>query len=565
MKKLIMGVVCYAVVTSGALAVYWGGDFRNESQSTVWLKVGSDAAQYKPKWTECGSVSSMSTINLGDWGSTSIGTCEFQVYSDSGYSTLLGTGSGAGTSSTPYPVVYTWTGGGGQTWTNNCADFCYTNTSVYPGQFFSANVSYAWGTNLPLTTGMWLPYFSHYCVTICDTNNYELQFRVWPTLDSENGTNWIVNPNQYTSNSTPSNANPSGTPGNGGVPVPPTSMSTNSQGVGYAIGQLERIVAKETKQDSQIAQGNYETNIMRAMWEQGWTNLALISNVWQSVQSNISYQSSIIGALNSNAFTANTNAWYAQQQRSNIIGALYAPFLQMSNYLATNGYEADTNLLSGEANYMSNKLAHEWGDIANGQQYALTNAPGTTEEDRSVWDFPIYTNAGVGNAPARTTIDLNPLHSEVVAGLFAWVKFGIKFYIQFVVFFYMFYELKKAMVDVLHVPGSLSTLSNWAGFLVWARSNTMFATLMLACIVFGSGALDTFLTQLGGWYASPFSATGIAAVAGGAAKYVRAGLEVVEAIFPISYIGLACGVVFGFDLLLAGHVVFVGRLVRALS
>lgn len=95
-----------------ALAGYYGGDYRNDSDSMVWLRIrGTNTI--RSDWTTIGSVTAHTTAGLGDWtGSGGEGGYigEFKTYGDSGYATLLDSGAAPLHiyEAPGYPVVYTY-------------------------------------------------------------------------------------------------------------------------------------------------------------------------------------------------------------------------------------------------------------------------------------------------------------------------------------------------------------------------------------------------------------------------------------------------------------------------
>lgn len=442
---------------------------------------------------------------------------------------------------------YYWSGSP-QSYTNYCYSMCYTNRDTAAGQAFSATAVFA-SSNMVIYDGFWLPMGGRACLSLCDTNPFTMSFRLEPTPYADY-TNWTATPNTYTSNSPP--AILPGTNSVGGVLPPvqsPEGLDTNHWVNLAALSGLTKVVAKESKQVA--------ANTLLAEIRDGRTNSdALLTQIRNGVWTNAAYQSAANGI-------AITNTLLQSSNQNAILGALMIPYAGMTNFLGTNGFEGMSNTWGAEGYYMSNALAGGIKTVEAGQSHALTNITAVESGDEDIWMFPIKTNI-----TALTTgyINMDPRDNVIAAGLFAWVKLTLKFYIQFVVFMYMVRRLQEAWISIIHTPGSgLGKQSWWVGIALWLKSNTFAGMILLGAITVGTGALDTAMASMGAWWSSPFSSSGIASVAGAAAPYVRAAIQIVEAIFPISYIGIAIGTVFAFDLIVTGHVVFASRAMRAVT
>lgn len=253
---------------------------------------------------------------------------------------------------------------------------------------------------------------------------------------------------------------------------------------------------------------------------------------------------------------------------SNILDTVRGPYLAMSNWLSTNGWDYSSNAAYGEGLYVSNGLVAGVLSRSSGLFSVTDQVAQVTEADRDIWKFPIRTNVhpGLGIGPI-SYIDLNPLHSRA-APLFDWVRTGIGFTCEIFVFLYMVRRIQEEMIGLIRIPGSgigkMSLQTAATMLYTFIKSNAVMGSMLLFTIVFATGALDNLLSHMGGWISHPFSAAVVSA-AGDCAPALRAGLEVIEAMFPLYTVGLCLVLIFLFDLTLTGHVVFAGRVIRALT
>lgn len=280
-----------------------------------------------------------------------------------------------------------------------------------------------------------------------------------------------------------------------------------------------------------------------------------VTNQLGQVRSSLSNLATEATSLSiSNLLSQLTNAAAAH---SNVF---LAPMIAFTNFIGTNGYEGVSNTVLGEATATSNLWNYAVNTRASGI-WALTNAIATPDAgDEDVWKYS-FTNA-ISNS--KVEMDLNPMHSRA-AFVFDWVKLGLKFFAQIAVFLYMLNRIEDAWVKLLHTPGAgVGKMNPLMSLPLWFKSNALFVTLVLAIIVFGTGALDTFLSNTGGWWSNPFSSAVVTGMSTNA-RYVKGALIIIEGMIPIAELCLLIVLTTIFDLLLTGHIMFWSVMTRRLA
>lgn len=354
---------------------------------------------------------------------------------------------------------------------------------------------------------------------------------------------------------------------NSDSPLDPNSTNNASgKDMQALLAELKKVAKENTQRGTTNVLGRIEGAIVsgNAKLDVANGHLGALRELGQAqtnqlgrLESALNGQTNLLGSINTNVTKVNEQL----DALTNQVAQLLGPYRDYTNWMATNGWGGASNSVGLDAAYMSNQVVAGISGKASGI-YDLSNSvlAVANDQDRDVWLFPVRTNL----AGAWGTIDMNPLHSKA-AGIFPWLRLGLKFWIQIVVFLYMVRRIEEEYIRLLHTPGSGMGKQNiMVGMVFWAKSNMVFTTVLLATVVFSTGALDTFLVQTGSWLANPFSESGLA-VAGEAATYLRAGFEVIEAMIPFTMIMTVVVLVFAFDLALTGHIVFVSRITRALA
>lgn len=351
-------------------------------------------------------------------------------------------------------------------------------------------------------------------------------------------------PTNIVSNSTNSTRNLTD-PGNEGGPGDSEAGSpdTNAPTVGdlsKILGELKGIARETTQKQT--------TNALGAVLQE----LSLLNG-------KVATETTARGITNLLGAAENTRRSITNMLGTNnsMLGQMVGWATSWSN-LTVGGYSSMSNDWNSEGLALSNAVVAGVGALSSGV-WSLTNS-WAAPSDNSVWMIPLRTNT----TGPRGYVDINPLHQEKVAGLMGWVKYALRWLVQIIGFGYIVSSVRAESKMVVRIPGSGLSKGNYiTGILLFLKSNMVFFVLVTAIIVFGIGAIDQFLSDTGGWMAYPFAESAVTAYAGAAAPYIRAGFELVDAVFPIAAVFLMATLLFTFDLLMWGKVMFISRMMRA--
>lgn len=257
---------------------------------------------------------------------------------------------------------------------------------------------------------------------------------------------------------------------------------------------------------------------------------------------------------------SDTNSAREQTQRetTNLLGRVSEALGGLDDWVLTNGWAGGSNAVgtSGVSNtWVSGVEALDGGEAGVGALAGGVVSPVAGDED--MWTVR-YRRAGDPGDYASWTgvIDCNPLVGRV-GNLFLWVNAGIKFLIVFVFFLHMYAVCMEAVNAFQATPGGgrpAAANTPWGGA-IWVQGVAAYVAILVGIMVLLVALMGSTLTSIGGWVQYPFSAAGVA-IMGDDVPLMRAGLAVVDAIIPVSFLGTCIAAFFVMRMAVHGALVY---------
>lgn len=538
-------LTCFGLGLTHAHATWYGSQCSIQSTgcSVYWMKVQSRPSLGTSVTNYGGPHGNGATIG-GDVSQSDLdngagGTWYF--YQDSGRTILVGS-AGINIGIAPYPTASFNAGNcSAQLWTNYTACLGVTNTSPVQ-EFFQLTVAFGGGG----TTNPWpvQPFFPGESRIFCFTNSQPFtliaagtQEDYYSTTGQPNsGTNQVPN-GSGSSNTNYANYPESPTPPNltNGPPATTTGQEAIVEAVERSGGQTSRDLK------------NVQSGVSNVTW--------ILSGGNGPITVTVTNLPSLVDTNSAREVT--------QQGTTNMLRQIYNWLTNLS--YGTNVFAGVNSNLESSGGSASNQL---YTTLSTNQDHVAgfsTWTPPTTEQDRGGWIVKYRKMAdGPAYADWTGTIDCNPLHGKA-AQLFPWVKYSLKFCIIFTLFFFLFNDILACFRAFNITPGGgFSAASNtpWASG-IWVTRMALYVVLLALFVTVAISLLAFALGASGGWLQHPFTSTAIA-LAGDSATFVRAACEVLDAIIPVTFIGVCLGAYFLFRLSLDGLLMYAQTITKGL-
>lgn len=302
-----------------------------------------------------------------------------------------------------------------------------------------------------------------------------------------------------------------------------------------------------------------------------------ISNIINMNWAGISYLGSGLGNL-ANALTNRGS------------GGTNAEYVRLLSQIVTNtGIDTnDEDLISSNLNYYlsgggsNDVMGKAWigsnliatASLTNaGPVFAVTNIADTSGAD-DIWIIPVRTNT-----QSMGYMNLNPMQGPRFASLASWVRTFFTFVLCVFATKYIHMRVQQEMEVLLAIPsrGPGTALAGGGGGNKWSRTFRIaisalgfvaaiegVTTVIAAAPVWLAAGMSYILGMIGGAYASPLSATGVA-VSGSNSGAILAGINLMEMFFPLGFALALFLYLFVFDAMLFSVLAWGAIIVRYFS
>lgn len=259
--------------------------------------------------------------------------------------------------------------------------------------------------------------------------------------------------------------------------------------------------------------------------------------------------------------TNTSGSFDTMREVTNLLRTLNGRSLSNANNLTewydTNGMAWASNLAYADGTALSNAILTAGTALTNAI-WDGTNIVTANDESDSVWK--LYCTNYLSGAKSTITLDLNPMHQPLFAAIAYWVRGSIRWFIMVWALWYVLAELRHEASIVVRIPGKAP--QGAPGLVGWLASLGIGGMILASYPVLLIGVIQTYTDAHGGFGFTPFSSAAITA-AGDAGKWVRAAINLADAILPLWTLMSTVAFLCVFDLVAFGRLLFVSRMQSA--